>query len=206
MLSTPGIHPPAHARPEVDQLRLLAARLAAVPGLSARFREEKHLALLVSPLLSEGTLYFSPPNLLLRRVDSPIPSSVLIREGRLSMTSEGGLMTIGLDEDPVVRVFADSLRMVLSGDLSGLRTIYEVELTAFDPAEEGLFALQLKPLDPALRSVLSAIEVQGRGTKITQLKVQEAGGDFSITRFTEFNNEREFESEEIDSIFALPPS
>ena len=39
----------------------LLAEFSHMPGLEARFREEKRIALLVLPLVSEGTIHFAPP-------------------------------------------------------------------------------------------------------------------------------------------------
>ncbi|HIF95531.1 MAG TPA: outer membrane lipoprotein carrier protein LolA [Myxococcales bacterium] len=206
VLCVSGTQNIARADATAEPLEVLAARFAAMPGLSAHFREEKHLALLMAPLKSEGTLYFSPPGLLVRHVESPISSSVLIREGRLSIVSGRSKMNIDLETNPAVRVFVDSLRLVLAGDLPALRILYRVEMLAFDPADQGAWALSLKPLDPALEKVLKVIELRGSGNRLGELRVQEVNGDLSITQFSDVNSQRLFRAEELDSLFALPTS
>jgi len=52
--------PPA-ADARGDELAALLARFAKAPGIYARFREEKHLAMLQVPLVNEGTIHFTPP-------------------------------------------------------------------------------------------------------------------------------------------------
>ena len=72
------------ARAEVTITRAeLLERFRKVPGLYARFREEKRIALLVDPLVSEGTLHFVPPERLAKHVLQPAKSSVLIDGGVL---------------------------------------------------------------------------------------------------------------------------
>jgi hypothetical protein len=115
-------------------------------------------------------------------------------------------MSIDLESNPVVRVFVDSLRLVLAGDLPALRILYRVEMLAFDPADQGAWALSLKPLDPALGKVLKSIELRGSGNRLGELRVQEVNGDLSITQFSDVNSQRQFGEEERDSLFALPPS
>jgi hypothetical protein len=198
--------PAAHATTDADPVELLAARFAAMPGLSARFREEKHLALLRAPLLSEGRLYFAPAGYLLRHVDSPIPSSVLIRDGRLSMVTGQSHSSIDLESNPAVRVFVDSLRLFLSGDLAALRVLYRVEMLSFETGEQDAWTLSLEPLQSVLRSSLKSIELRGNGSRLGELRVLEAGGDLSITRFFDVNIQRHFGGAERDSIFRLPAS
>ena len=71
---------PAAAAMTLDQL---LARFAGMSGLSARFREEKRMALLAAPLVNEGTLYFAPKGRLARHITTPAPATVLIDEGSL---------------------------------------------------------------------------------------------------------------------------
>jgi hypothetical protein len=70
-------HTPAAAPPT---LAALLEGFQTMPGFEARFEEEKTLALLAVPLRSRGRLYFAPPSTLLRRVESPDPHDILIRE------------------------------------------------------------------------------------------------------------------------------
>ena len=54
--------PTASRNPTPIALEELMGRLAESGGVRARFRETKHLSLLTAPLVSEGTLYFAPPD------------------------------------------------------------------------------------------------------------------------------------------------
>ncbi len=56
----------------------LLSRFAAVPGLEARFREEKRIAILAAPIVSEGTIHFVPPARLVRKTVTPQSSTLLI--------------------------------------------------------------------------------------------------------------------------------
>ncbi len=49
----------------------LLARFKAVPGLQAKWHEEKRIALLAKPLVSDGTLHYAPPQKLARHTLSP---------------------------------------------------------------------------------------------------------------------------------------
>ena len=65
----------------------LLAGFRSMPGLTARFVEEKRLALLTRPVRTEGTVAFAPPGVLVRRVTSPTESVALIRDGQLTLAS-----------------------------------------------------------------------------------------------------------------------
>jgi hypothetical protein len=72
-----------------------------VPGLEAHFKEEKRLAVLVAPLISEGQIYFAPPHRLAKRVLVPAKSSMLIDGNRLSFQDEHGSETLSIDAYPL---------------------------------------------------------------------------------------------------------
>src|ERR1700712_3927458 len=76
------VSPPAA---ETLQLSQLMAAFSRMPGLEARFVEEKHLSMLARPLTSQGRLYFARPGLLLRRVEQPQKSEVLITPQQLTL-------------------------------------------------------------------------------------------------------------------------
>ena len=69
---------PSSARAEVTITRAeLLERFRKVPGLYARFREEKRMALLAQPLVNEGTLHFHRGKLA-RHTKRPVKSSVVM--------------------------------------------------------------------------------------------------------------------------------
>src|SRR5690606_13028439 len=63
----------------------LFEKLAALDGLEATFVETKKLALLRAPLKSKGSLYYMRPGYLLREIESPSPSRVLITPTTLEL-------------------------------------------------------------------------------------------------------------------------
>src|SRR5205085_6549474 len=61
LCSLPALAKPAPAAKAPPTIDALLAGLAKAPGLYAHFRAEKHITLLQAPLVSEGSLYFTPP-------------------------------------------------------------------------------------------------------------------------------------------------
>src|SRR6185312_8153260 len=75
---SPSTAPPPSAAEPVARLSQLMAAFSRMPGLEARFVEEKRIGMLARPLTSSGRLYFARPGLLLRRVEQPQQSEVII--------------------------------------------------------------------------------------------------------------------------------
>ena len=101
---------------DAPTLDSILSRFAALPGLEARFVEEKTMAMLAVPVRSEGQIYFAGnPARLMRRVTAPDPSQALIAGGELRMRSGGRTETISIAGNPVLRGFVDSFREFETG-------------------------------------------------------------------------------------------
>lgn len=190
---------PATAQPAT--LESLLARFAALPGLEARFREEKRIALLAVPVESEGRIWFAHPDRLMRRVERPDPSAALIAAGQLRMHSGGRTEELSIDGNPVLRGFVESFRAVLAGDRATLERYYEARLT---PGEGDAWTLALAPRDRALRGFVSTIEMRGRGVSMERMRMVEVSGDETITTFSDVVTDRRFGDAEARRIFRIP--
>jgi hypothetical protein len=198
-----GVTPPAASADRPDtKLEQLIAELAGIPGLEARFREEKRLAVLEEPLVSEGTLQYARPDRMRRSVERPVRSTLVLRGSELSLASGGGVRVIDLDAQPTVRVFVESFRLILAGDLARLRELYELELRASGP--DG-WEIELTPRAGPLRDAIAAVEVRGRGRTLSELRVREASGDETLTQFRDVDTARAWSERERDEIFRLSP-
>lgn len=194
--------PPQGRRP--DELDALLARFAAMPGLSARFREEKRIGLLAAPLVSEGTLHFARPGKLVRHTERPDRATLLIEGRRLRMSAAGRRQEIDLSTQPVVRSFVDAFVQLLAGNGDALRRTFELELamTGVGPIE-GQWALKMKPRDRTMRRMIREIHVNGRGVVLTRIVVRETSGDESETTFSDVRPNRRFSQSETARIFRL---
>lgn len=191
--------PPATAQERLDLDRLLEA-VSSVSGVSARFTERKRIALLAAPLVSEGELYFAPPDRMLRRVTSPTPSAVLLRGDSLVMHSGDRREEIDLGSQPVVAGFVDSFRQVLRGDRAALERTYRVALEG----DASAWRLTLRPRAGALRRFLSSLEIRGSGHAIASMRMTERSGDVTETELHDVRTDRRWTPAEIRTIFRLP--
>jgi hypothetical protein len=193
---------PALASEAID-LETLVRSFAAMPGLSTRFREERQISLLQVPLVSEGTLYFAPPDRIARHVERPAPSTLLVRDDELVMDTAGERYTLDLAAQPVLRSFVDAFRLVLAGDLAKLRELYTIEFRLNDSQRD--WQIRLLPRDEQLAGMIRSIQVVGRDAILLELRVVEADGDSTVTRFTEVDRGRRFSESELDTLFRIPP-
>ena len=204
--AAPATASPAAAQPAAMGLESLLARFAAMSGLSAKFREEKRMALLAAPLVNEGVLYFAPPGRLARHITAPAPATVLIDAGSLRYADAGGSETLTLDQNPVLRLFVDSFVKIFAGDREALQRMYTLEFTALPAGADGAprWSLRLRPRVAPMTQIIERVEIEGRDVVLETMRVVEVGGDETVTTFTQVDTQRRFTAEEQAALFRLP--
>lgn len=197
----------ATATATAPTLETILARFAAMSGLSAKFREEKRIALLAAPLVNEGVLYFAPTARLARHITAPAPATVLIDAGTLRFADAGGSESLQLDQNPVVKLFVDSFVRIFAGDRAALDRMYTMELVILPAGADGLprWNLKLRPRVAPMTQVIDRLELTGRDVVLETMVVVEVGGDETITTFSEVDANRRFTPEELTKLFSLPP-
>ncbi len=189
----------AQPRPVVTASTLLA-RFATVPGLTARFHEEKRMAILAVPLVSDGTVAYARPARLVRRTTSEPRSVVLIDDGRLRFGGAPG-QTIELSSSPVVQQFVDSFLGLVRGDEAALQRAYTVSFRAPDATHAERWELRLEPRAQALRGVFRDITLRGHDVVLTWMLVRETSGDETETTFSDVQPNHAFSPAEAASTF-----
>ena len=187
----------AHAQ-EAPSLEALLRAFSELPGLHARFHEEKRIALLAVPVRSEGEIFYTPGKLL-RRVSSPTPSVALIDGARLVVRSGSERQVIEFADNPVVAAFVGSMRHVLAGDLEALRADYEVDFEADGPR----WTMTLRPRGQALRRFLREMVLTGEGHALTRMRMAEVSGDTTVTEFDQIDADRNYSAAERRRIFRV---
>lgn len=196
--------PDASARAALT-LDALLTRLAASPGFEARFREEKRIALLAAPLVSEGEIRYAAPARFVRRTTSPAPA-VMLLDGRDLRTGDGRTADrMDLDANPVVRQFVDGFMAVVRGDRAALERSYTLAFRLTDPARPTAWELTLTPRSDALRRVIRDLRLRGDDVSLASMTVHEASGDESETVFTQVNPSRRYSPVELARYFRLAP-
>ena len=141
-----------------------------------RFREEKHLAILVQTLTSRGVLRFVPPDTLIRELAGPSGVTYRIDGSRLSVSKGGQVIRqLDLQANPQLAGFALSLRALLKADIQTLQQQFDLRLTG----NEGSWNLQLTPRDALVSRLIERISIAGGKQQIRMIDTYETGGDSS---------------------------
>ena len=199
-----GVLPPAQlqAEPAPEQApkdaRALLAAYASMPGLGAEFVERKYMALLAKPLESRGHIYFERPAKLLRKVEQPLPSSILVTQTAVHIKDSEGSRTIDLRSQKEVQPFVQSLLWLLAGDLVALQRAYAVDY-AVQP--DGAWKLSLVPKRKPLSQLIARMEMRGQGLSVHAVEVHESSGDRSVTEILAANPARRFSAQERVRLF-----
>ncbi len=201
VVSEPGAVAEKSATTSSWTLQSLLTRMAAMPGLSARFHEEKHMALLAVPLTNEGTLHFARGVGLVRHTEAPAASTVLIRGEQLSVGTGSERRDIDLGQNPVVRLFVDSILKIYAGDGPALERMYTMQFT---PGPGDLWGLRLVPKLSPMDKIIAEIELTGRGLALQTMKIVEKSGDETTTSFSSVQLDRTFSPAELETLFRLP--
>ncbi|MDG2150193.1 MAG: outer membrane lipoprotein carrier protein LolA [Planctomycetota bacterium] len=190
---------PADA-PTLDAHALLEA-FAEVQGLQANFEETKFLTLLSVPLKSSGKFYFFAPGILLRQVEKPESSALLIQPGELRMSHAGGTETIDLRQSDALRLFVTSLLQVFAGDEKHLADNYKIDFQV--AADSATWTLTLTPKAEPLTAMIRQLMLSGEEFTVETIEVWEPNGDRSVTRLTDVDAQRVFTAEEQLELFGI---
>lgn len=189
----------------------LFKRLATLTGLEATFVETKKLALLRAPLVSTGLMYYMRPGYLLREIESPGSSRVLITPSTLELQDAQTRRSIDLRARPDVKLFVESFTKVLAGDQAALAKGFDIEFKPrvlpkknSPPANtKDEWKLLLVPKAPPLSHLVKQLELTGRGYAVERIRVVETKGDTSEIVLTVKSIRRVYSPAEKERLFGL---
>ncbi|OZB80208.1 MAG: hypothetical protein B7X28_07215 [Halothiobacillus sp. 13-55-253] len=141
-----------------------------------RFTEQKFIGVLDTPLLSEGTLTFRPPDYLEKHTTSPRDERMTIEGDVLTYTRQSQTYTLNLAEHPEATAYANSIRGLLNGNAALLRKSYVLKLSG----DRAHWVLLLLPTDPRIQSLIKSISVNGSGDHLQRIEYDQANGDRSV--------------------------
>ena len=140
--------------------------------------EEAHVSrILTIPLVSYGTLSFTPPSRLEKHVVSPREERYVIEGNSLRWEEKatGQTKELFLPDYPLLQTFIEGFRAVFAGNLNSLRTWFAIELVGTKKAWE----LKLTPLEGNISDIVEGLYFIGQGERITGIEIREVGGDYS---------------------------
>ncbi len=182
------------------ELQTLLSAFAKMEGLEAKFVEEKRMQLLKAPLVSEGRMYFAPPGYLLRLIDVPQPSKVLITPTTLTIDDGSVQQVIDLNARRDVRSFVGSFVSLLAGDEEALTAAYRIRISNL---ENRRWRLELAPKASPLSDIIRKVWVTGTGLSVAEVHVFDTNGDEAITRLFAVDPNRRFDASERKTLFGI---
>ena len=180
----------------------LMTRFRGITGLSAHYREEKRIALLAEPLVSEGTVHYAPPDRIARHTLTPTSSSVVLDGTTLRFGDGKTERSIDVASSPVVRAFVDSFLAVLAGDRAALERSFKVD---FQTPGAQKWELTLTPREASLGGIIRDIRFTGDALVLSQMRIREASGDEGVTTFSEVDTAHAYSPAEAARVFRLTP-
>ncbi|TCJ15824.1 outer membrane lipoprotein carrier protein LolA [Parasulfuritortus cantonensis] len=147
----------------------------------ATFVEKKYMQILDQPIIATGELSFVAPDRLEKRTVTPKPETLILDGDVLTIERPGkATRTVSLQEHPEVAGFIESIRGTLAGNLSALKTFYDVTLTG----SADNWQLTLKPRQNRLRSVFDHIAISGSQAEVRSVELEQRDGDHSEMAIT----------------------
>ncbi|MBS0642040.1 MAG: hypothetical protein JSS43_19415 [Proteobacteria bacterium] len=165
------------AEPPPAWFAQLMAQLAAIPERHETFREEKRLAALNRPLLSEGQLIYRRPSYLEKLTILPRKEILLVQDDQLTLTGpDGSPRELSLASRPEIGVLVDAVGGTLSGDVRRLQRSYTVHPSG--TLQD--WQLALVPIHPRVQEMLRQIVIRGSGPAIRSVLTEQTNGDAQI--------------------------
>lgn len=189
----------AGAAPARADLSTILQQLSKIEALTARFREEKRMALLAQPLNSEGTLHYEKPKRLARHTERPRASSMVLAGDVLTFGDAQRSESIGLSSQPALRLLVETFVSVLAGDRAGLERVAEVTL---EQTIRG-FRIRVTPKDASVKRIVQFMAFEGQGAMLSRMELVDATGDRTLTTFHDVTLRKAFSDSERARLFRV---
>jgi outer membrane lipoprotein-sorting protein len=187
-------------RAEAPTLKSVLAQLANIEALSARFHEEKQMALLAAPLASDGRLYYQKPRMLARHTERPHKASVLLMGDELSFGDASHAESMELSSQPALRVLVDTFVSVLAGDMAALERVASLKLTTL---ADGGYRIDVLPKDEKVKRLVRSMAFEGKGASLSRMELLDANGDTTLTTFTAVELRKPFGAPDLKKLFRI---
>ena len=171
----------------LTQTALAAAPVAEIQAalskpklMCGRFDQTKQLSGIKKPLLSHGRFCVVAGKGVLWRTLQPFPNTLrLSRDEIVQIQGDRVAMRLDAKQEPVVKMINSVMFSLLSGDLSQLDNLFELD----GSIKNGNWQVALKARQPALAKAIGNIALEG-GAYVRKVTMQEAGGDHTEIVFS----------------------
>jgi len=167
------------------QLEDILDRLSSAQKISATFTEIRTYSLLSDKIKLSGQLEYIAPDTLIKKTTQPEAEYLKVTGDTLTIKKiEGEEQQLLLSNYPLIEIFVEAYRGVLSGNLRKLEKYYDIELV--DALSSGQqenklkWVIKLTPTDEEALEYIQTIIVDGVGETINKVTTLESGGDKTV--------------------------
>jgi len=162
-------------------LDALMAGMRGVQAESAHFVELKYVHMLTAPIRATGRLTYAAPDKLEKVTETPAPETIRLDGGTLTGTqANGDEFSVDIDSHEEIAALVEGIRSTLAGDLATLQRYYEIAFSG----DRDHWRIDLVPKTHRVREKVRGIRVQGSGTAIATILIDEKDGDRSEMTIT----------------------
>ena len=154
-----------------------------IQTISAQFIQEKHLEILIKPLISKGAFYFRAPGSLRWEYYSPIQSILLMHDGRIRrfIGSEKGFKEDASPGLQAMEMVLQEITLWLKGEFA--------DNPNYHSSLEGDNKIVMVPRNKAFLKIIQKIEIllSDRPGVIETVTIYEGKSSFTMIRFRDVN-------------------
>ena len=166
---------------EAKAFKEVLAKLASVKQSYSGFTETKKISLLDNEIKLSGLLEYAAPDSLVKQTLKPAPELFKITGNNLHLKNAAGEETdLLLTNYPIVEMFVEAYRGILSGHLEKLTGFYKVNFKG----DVKHWFISLTPIEDEALEYIEMITVEGQGATIRKFITVESNGDKSIMLIT----------------------
>jgi hypothetical protein len=135
-----------------------------------------------------------------RHIREPFRSWLVVAGNHVRFGDDSGSREIDLRTNPALMGFVNALRLILAGDVPGLREAFAIDWSS-DEAGPAVWRLSLSPRTEPLRTIVRRLELTGRDVLVSRVSIEEVSGDRTEMYFSEVDATSPLPDARADEIF-----
>jgi len=158
-------------------LQEMKAELDGVKNFWAEFEQQRHLSIMMEPLISKGVCTFEVPDKLRWEISTPYSSILIYNAEKVAKfeIDQGQLKKLNFGAAEIMRRVLQQIISWIQGDFSASQSIYSIQIY-----KGVVYKLQLIPKSELMRENLKVIElhIEPKAFQIKQVLIKESAEDF----------------------------
>jgi len=169
------------AKANNETLKLVLNNLSKIKHIEASFKDIKIISLLDKKFILTGHLEYIAPDVLIRRTLKPQKEIFKVKGGNLYLKdSTGKELELLVSSYPLIEMFIEAYRGILSGNLIKLQNYYNIDFKG----NSEQWVISLVPVDDDGLEYIEEIIVNGYKDDVVKFTTIESSGDMSILNIT----------------------